>query len=349
MRLPSSSWDISWWSSQLTPFKRLWLTLGFFILIFFAGTFGYVLIEGWPLADSFYMTIITISTVGFQEVKTLSENGRIFTACLIVIGIGTFGYGFANISTFFIEGEFKELIRTRKMEKIIENIASHIIICGYGDEGRHAGEELSRSKVPFIIIEKKLELTEKLREDGLLVIHGDATQDDVLLKAGVAVAKGLIAAVPEDSVNVFVALTARGFNPDLKIGARAADESSIAKLFRAGANKVVSSAEIGGRRMASMLLRPKVVNFLDVIMSDQELALRLEEININKKSPFVGKSIRGLDIRGRTGTLVIAYQGEGQSININPSADTTCQAGDVLIVLGNEKQVADLQHLARSE
>ena len=154
MRLPSSSWAISWWSSQLTPFKRLWLTLGFFILIFFAGTFGYVLIEGWPLADSFYMTIITISTVGFQEVKTLSENGRIFTACLIVIGIGTFGYGFANISTFFIEGEFKELIRTRKVEKIIENIASHIIICGYGAEGRHAGEELSWSKVPFIIIEK---------------------------------------------------------------------------------------------------------------------------------------------------------------------------------------------------
>ena len=310
MRLRSSSWDISWWSSQLTPFRRLWLTFGFFIIIFFSGTFGYVLIEGWPLADSFYMTIITISTVGFQEVKTLSEGGRIFTACLIVIGIGTFGYGFANIAAFFIEGEFKELIRTRKMEKIIQNIANHIIICGYGDEGRHAGEELSRSKVSFIIIEKNLELTEKLLEDGLLVLHGDATQDDVLLKAGVEVTKGLIAAVPEDSVNVFVTLTARGFNPDLKIVARAADESTVAKLFRAGANKVISSAEIGGRRMASMLIRPKVVDFLDVIMNDQELALRLEEVDINKKSPFVGKSIRELEIRGRTGSLVIAYQRE---------------------------------------
>ncbi len=332
----------------MTPFKRLWLTLGFFIMIFFAGTFGYVLIEGWPLADSFYMTIITISTVGFQEVKTLSEGGRIFTACLIIFGIGTFGYGFANFAAFFTEGEFKELIRTRKMEKIIENIAGHIIICGYGDEGRHAGEELSRSKVPFIIIEKDFELTGKLREDGLLVLHGDATQDDVLLKAGVAVAKGLIAAVPEDSVNVFVALTARGFNPDLKIVARAADESTVAKLFRAGANKVISSAEIGGRRMASMLLRPKVVNFLDIMVNDQDLALRLEEVNINKKSRFVGKSIRELDIRGSTGTLVIAYQREGQSIQINPSADTTCKTGDVLIVLGNEKQVADLQQITGS-
>lgn len=332
----------------MTPLKRLLLTLGFFIIIFLAGTFGYILIEGWPLADSFYMTIITISTVGFQEVKILSEGGRIFTACLIIFGIGTFGYGFANIAAFFIEGEFKELIRTRKMEKIIENIANHIIICGYGDEGRHAGEELSLSRVPFIIIEKNLELTEKLREEGLMVLHGDATQDHVLLKAGVAVAKGLIAAAPEDSVNVFVALTARGFNPDLQIIARAAEESTAAKLFRAGANKVISSAEIGGRRMASMLIRPKVVNFLDVIMSDQELALRLEEVNIGEKSSFLGKSIRDLHIRGRTGTMVVAYHREGQAIQINPPADTVFQDGDVLIVLGNEKQVGQLQEIVNT-
>lgn len=332
----------------MTPYKRIWITTGFFILIFFVGSFGYVFIEGWPLTDSFYMTVITISTVGFQEVKTLSETGRIFTACLIVVGIGTVGYGFANIAAFFIEGEFKELIRIRKMEKIVENIADHIIICGYGNEGRHAGEELARFNVPFVVIEKNLELCEKLRENDLLVIHGDATHDNVILKAGLAVAKGLIAAVSEDSDNVFVTLTARGLNPDIKIVARAADETTVAKLFRAGANKVISSAEIGGRRMASMLLRPKVVNFLDVIMSDQELALRLEEININEKSPFVGKSIRDLNIRGRTGTLVIAYQREKEPIQINPSADTICQKGDVLIVLGNEKQVEQLQQIAHS-
>ena len=339
----------SWLSRKLTPFKRILITVGIFFLILLTGTVGYIIIEeNWSLSDSLYMTIITLSTVGFREVKELSDEGRIFTVFLIVVGIGTVGYGFGNLAAFFIEGELKELFRARKLEKIIEKLHDHIIICGYGNEGRHAGEELQRSKVPFLVIERNAELAEKLCEDGLLVLHGDATQDEVLLKAGVEKAKGLIAAVSEDSENVFLTLTARGFNSNLTIVTRAADEASVAKLFRAGANKVISSREIGGRRMASVLLRPKVVNFLDIIMHDQGLALLLEEINVTHDSPFVGKSIRDLQIRARTGAMIIASHREGQPIQINPPAENILQPGDVLIVMGNVDQVENLCKIANA-
>jgi voltage-gated potassium channel len=331
---------------QLTPFKRIFIFIILFFSILLAGTIGYVFLEDRSPIEALYMTIITLSTVGFGEVWPLSDEGRLFTGFLIIIGIGTVGYGFGNIAAFFIEGELRELFRAHKMEKITAKLHDHIILCGYGDEGRHAAEELQRSKVPFLIIEKDTELAEKLRNQGLLVLHGDATQDEVLLKAGVEKAKGLIAAVSEDSENVFLALTARGFNPNLTIVARAADETTVAKLFRAGANKVISSAEIGGRRMASVILRPKVVNFLDIIMHDEELALRLEEIDVSESSPFVGKSIRDLRIRERTGAMVIAFHREGQPIQINPPAESVLQTGDVLFVMGSDVQVENLRHMA---
>lgn len=315
----------------------------------FVGIFGYMLIEGWSFNDALYMTIVTLSTVGFQEAHPLSGSGRAFTTVLIVVGIGTVGYGIGNLAAFIIEGELREVFKSRKMEKGIAKLKNHIIICGYGSEGRHAGEELKRSKVRFLVIEKEVELCGKLRDEGLLVVQGDATEDETLLNAGVRNARGLIAAVPEDSDNVFVALTARGFNPDLTIIARAADEASIGKLLRAGANKVVSSAKIGGRRMASVLLRPKVIDFLDVIISDSEIALRLEEIDLSDKSPFVGKSIRDLHIRSRTGTLVIGLHRTGQPVQINPPAERVFKPGDILVVIGSESQVEQLRRLANGK
>lgn len=333
-------------SGQSLHYKRIWLTGAVFVSVILLGTLGYMLIEGWEPAESLYMTIITLSTVGFQEVRPLSESGRTFTVFLIVIGIGTAGYGLGNIAAFLIEGQLRDLFRMKRMEKTIEKLHDHIIVCGYGVEGRHACDEFKRSRVPFLVIEKDPDVVEKLKDEDCLVIQGDATHDDVILQAGVATAKGLIAAVNEDSENVFITLTARGFNPKLTIVAKASDEKSIAKLFRAGANKVISSAEIGGKRMASAILRPNVVNFLDVIIHDQELSLRLEEIKIADKSAFVGKSIRDLHIRARTGAMVIGYHREGQSIQINPDADTILNAGDVLIVMGTEHQIEGLQQIA---
>jgi len=333
---------------QLTTHKKIWISAGMLFLLLCAGLVGYVLIEGWSFNESLYMTVITLSTVGFQEVRPLSEAGRGFTVALVIVGIGVVGYGVANVTAFFIEGEINQLFRMRKMEKTIEKLVGHYIICGYGDEGRHAGEELARSKQPFVVIEKDAELASQLLEQGVLIIQGDATDDDTLLKAGVATARGLIAAVPEDADNVFVSLTARGFNPNLTIVARANDERTRAKLFRAGANKVILSAEIGGRRMASVLLRPKVTNFLDVFVHDDDLALRLEEIDILENSPFIDKTIRELQIRERTGVMVVAFHRPGQPIEINPDADSSLHPGDVLIVMGNDAQVEQLRHHALS-
>lgn len=339
--------EASWWLKNIKPFRRIWLSMAALLVIILLGSFGYMVIEGWRFAESFYMTLITLSTVGFQEVRPLSDSGRMFTALLIVVGIGTVGYGFGNLAAFLIEGELKELFETRRMEKVIDSLKEHIIICGYGDEGSHAGEELARSKVPFLIIEKDVELAEKLAAQELLVVPGDATEDEVLLKAGVERARGLIATVPEDADNVFITLTARGFNPDLTIVARAAEKSTAAKLVRAGANKVISSSQIGGRRMASVLLRPKLVNFLDVIMHDEQLSLRLEEVDVEEESPFVGKSIRDLGIRERTGAMVIAYHRQNRPIQVNPAAETVLQPGDVLIVMGTDKQVEELARIAQ--
>ncbi len=228
----------------------------------------------------------------------------------------------------------------------MDNICDHIIICGYGSEGSHAAKELFKGSSKVLIIERDSEIVEKLAAEGKLALCGDATQDDILLKAGVATAKGLIAAVSEDSGNVFITLTARGLNPNLTIIAKAANEASVPKFLRAGANKVISSAEIGGIRMASVLLRPNVVNFLDIIMSDHELALRLEEIEITSESTFIGKSLKDIHVRAMTGVSVVAYHREGHPINVNPDADTTLQQGDVLIVLGNEVQIGKLIDVA---
>jgi voltage-gated potassium channel len=341
--------DLAWWLSQLTPYKRLWVTFFSMALIVMIGIIGYGLIEGWQAADAFYMTIITLSTVGFQEVRPLSDMGRIFTACLIVFGIATVGYAFGNVTAFLIEGELKQLFRIRKVTKTIEKLKDHIIICGYGHEGRHAADELKRSKVPFVVIEWDVELTEQLRDKALLVVEGDATRDDVLLSAGVSVAKGLIATLSHDSDNVFVSLTARGFNPNLQIISRAAHDTSVAKLYRAGANKVISSSEIGGRRIASALLRPHVLNFLDVIINDREMELRLEDIDIAAKSVFAGKSIGELQIRRNAGTLVVGYSSQGGAMQVNPHTATVLHAGDIIIVLGNNQQVEQLRDLANAK
>ena len=340
------AFELHWWFDRFRHYKRLWLTVLPFFLIVLVGTIGYGVIEGWPPTDSFYMTLITLSTVGFQEVRPLSDFGRIFTAGLIIFGIAIVGYTFGNFTAFLIEGELKQLFRKRKVTKAIEKLQDHIIICGYGHEGRHAGDELKRSKVPFVVIELDAELAQRLDNEGLLVVQGDATSDDVLLSAGIATARGMIATLSQDSDNVFVSLTARGFNPRLQIISRAADDTSVAKLYRAGANKVISSSEIGGRRMASALLRPQVLNFLDVIMNDPELSLRLEEIDIVAESPFIGKSIGDLHIRRNTGTLVIGYCRNHGTPLINPHAETVLSAGDVMIVLGNEEQVERLRQIA---
>lgn len=329
----------------LAILRRLQLTLLTLLIVVVTGTLGYVILEGWPVLDALYMTIITLTTVGFGEVRHLSEAGRVFTIFVILLGIGTVGYGVGNLAAFLIEGRLLLLFRERRMERDIQSLRDHIILCGYGRDGQHAANELRRSGILFVVIERDPEKTERLREEGMLVLHGDATEDETLQKAGIERAYGLITALPQDADNVYVVLTARGFNPNLTIVARASSESAERKLLRAGANRVISPDEIGGRRLASVLIRPEVVNFLDVMMHGDDLELRLEEVEVGEGSAIAGRSIRDCRIREQTGALVIAYRPKGKPLIVNPPAETILHPGDVLIVMGKEGQIEHLREI----
>lgn len=327
--------------------KRFIVALALLLLVILIGTFGYVIIENWNLFDSFYMTIITIGTVGFQEVAELSKTGRVFTIGLIVFGIGVGGYAVANLTSFIIEGQIKFLIKGRKMEKQILELKKHIIVCGFGKTGLETIDELIKSKQRFVIVEKDNAKVEELKEQRRLVIAGDATEEETLEKAGVAHAAGLIAALSNDADNVYIVLTARGMNPNLRIIARAIDHHSCKKLIRAGADKVVSPYSIAGRRMARLLLTPGIVDFLDVMVQSQELELKIEEVVLQKGSPFVNKHLRDSNIKAETkGAMVIGIRKGGEKIIVNPPGNTRLEENLTLFVLGNSAQIEKLNELA---
>jgi len=311
------------------------------------GTVGYVFIQKWDLFDSLYMTIITIGTVGFHEVRELSHTGRIFTIALIVFGIGIGSYAIANLSAFIIEGHIQNLFRGRKMEKQINRLKDHIIVCGYGSTGVETVEELAKAKKQFIIIENDEVKVNELKEHGHLVISGDATDDEILQRAGVNEASGLIASLSNDADNVYIVLTARGMNPKLRIIARAIDQLSCKKLIRAGADKVVSPYSIAGRRMAMLLLSPGIVDFLEVMVQSEELELKIEEIKLGSGSTLENTLLRESNIKAETdGAMVIGITKKGQKIIVNPPGDTLLEEKDILFVLGNESQIEKLKHLA---
>ncbi|UCE07280.1 MAG: potassium channel protein [bacterium] len=311
------------------------------------GTVGYILIQQWNLLDSLYMTIITIGTVGFHEVKQLSHSGRIFTIALIIFGIGIGSYTIANLSAFIIEGHIQNLFKGRKMEKQINQLNNHIIVCGYGSTGLETIDELARAKKQFVVIENNENKVEELKKHGHLVLNGDATDDEILVRAGVVRAKGLIATLSNDADNVYVVLTARGMNPDLRIVARAIDQLSCKKLIRAGADKVVSPYSIAGHRMARLLLSPGIVDFLEVMIQSEELELKIEEVKLIKGSLLENKQLRESNIKSETdGAMVIGINKKGERIVVNPPGNTLLEDEDILYVLGNDSQIEKLKQLA---
>ena len=311
------------------------------------GTIGYSLIQKWNLFDSLYMTIITIGTVGFHEVRELSHSGRVFTIGLIIFGIGIGSYVLANLSAFIIEGQIQNIFRGRKMEKQISQLRDHIIVCGYGNTGIETVDELIKAKKKFVVIEKDVHKVAELKQHGHLVLQDDATDDDVLEKAGVNQANGLIATLANDADNVYVVLTARGMNPKLRIVARAIDQLSCKKLIRAGADKVVSPYSIAGRRMARLLLSPGIVDFLEVMIQDEELELKIEQVKLQKNSLLENKLLRESNIKAETdGATIIGINKKGKKIVVNPPGHTVLEDEDILFVLGNDSQIDKLQQLA---
>jgi len=316
------------------------------------GTAGYVWIEDWPAWDSFYMTVITISTVGFGEVRELSREGQQFTVLILVCSLLVAGYSVSTLIGFIFGGQILHLMRGRRMERSISRLRDHYVICGCGGVGREVALEFRRAGVPFVIVDQDPEHAELARDHSILFLEGDAEDDEILIMAGIQRAKGLVASLRNDDANVFVVLTARQLNPDLTIVSRAADERTVGKLLKAGADRVFSPDQIVGRRMASVILRPSVVNFLDVVTGGGDMTMRLEEVPVAADSLLVGKQLRQTDVGPKTGAVVVSIQGADGGLRTSPSdtaslSSVVLEEGDRLIALGNEGQLRRLRDLAR--
>jgi voltage-gated potassium channel len=310
------------------------------------GSVGYVLIEGWSWIDAFYMAIITVTTVGFAEVHPLTPVGQLFTAVLVLLGVGSITYAFTALTNYLIAGELGDVLQEFRMKRKIDALKEHYIVCGFGRVGEQVCNQLEREGRLFVVVEKEDAVIARAREQGYLTIHGDAGNDQVLHQAGIHQARGLVAAVASDAGNLFVVLSARALNRDLCIVARASDEDGTDKLLRAGADRVISPYSLGGRLIAQTLLRPGVVDFLDVVMYDDSLKLYLEDLSVGAGSSLDGLTVGQARIREQIGANILGIRRGGEVI-VSPPASTHLQPGDILVALGTRGQLAALESLVR--
>lgn len=315
--------------------------------MFLVGTVGYVLIEGWSWLDAFYMTFITLSTIGFSEVGELSPLGRLFTVAIALVGIG--------VVAFMASRGIQYLVATqryleRRMQRRIDALSDHYVICGYGRLGQRIAEDLRRAGLDVVIIDHSVERTLELQEASFLYVHGDAEHEATLIEAGIDRARGLVLTLPEDASNVFTALTAKGLQPRLFVLARTNHHPNIQKLLRAGVDKVISPYEIGADRMAQVILRPNVDRFMEQVMNVSALDLDMEEVEIEAGAMLDGMTLAASQFRRRFDVIVVAVSSQPASVDadldtpevgasmawqFNPQADSLLSAGDVLIVLGS--------------
>lgn len=307
------------------------------------GSMGFMWIEGFSPLEAFYMTVITVSTVGFGEVRPLSEWGMVFTAFLIVTSIGTFTFAATAVTQFFIEGDYRERLRTKRIQRIMNEMNDHVIVCGYGRVGEKAVQELHDHKREVVIIESNLELVQKLRDSSIRVLAGDATEDENLVHAGIARARALITTLPDDAQNLYVVLAARECRKDLLIISRASNSNAVSKLKVAGAQNVIMPDQVGGAHMASLVAIPDVVEFLDHIRIQGADAVNLEEIHVNQlPDRLQSMTLAEIDARNRIGVNVIGLRtAEGEMV-INPNLDTPLHASMKLFVLGTADQIRRL-------
>lgn len=326
-------------------FSRLKLSLFLLFTIIGTGTLCYTFIEGMTPFEAFYMTMITITTVGFSEIKPLSDLGRFITVLIIVSGFCVLSYTLGQVAQMFIEGELRALLGRRKLEKKIATLKNHYIICGYGRIGSTIAHELIREKTPLVVIEQNPVQIELLEEEQILYLNMDATEEEVLLKAGLERARGLVTTVTSDADNVFISLTAKGLRPDLFVLARASDPKNETKLLRAGASRVVCPYLMGGRRMAEILRKPTVVDFIDQTMMNDELGLKMEEAVISATSPLIGKTLVGSKLRQDFGVIVVAIKKITNEMIFNPLPTERLDAGDVIVVIGKKASLSRMNEV----
>ncbi|SFP92245.1 potassium channel family protein [Hymenobacter arizonensis] len=335
-------------------FTRLILAVTIAVSSLVIGMAGFVYIEGFNLIDAFYMTVITVSTVGFSELHPLSNAGRLFVSFFILYNLVVVAYLVSVLSSFIFDGELRKIFRMIRTDQEIKHFKGHVIVCGFGRNGRRAYQELRANGAQVVVVEVDKELMQRTTEgttgedysgDGLpggliITVCGDATMDLVLHQAGVERASALITALPKDADNVFVALSARALNPRLKIIARASQKTSESKLLSAGADSVVMPDEIGGSHMAKLVVRPEVIRFLDLITNLSSDKLRLEEINYDQlRQEFKSISLREMDVCSTSGATVIGLRQASGALTMSPSVDYVPVPGDVLLLLGNEEQM----------
>lgn len=326
-------------------FSRIYFPITLLFTITLIGMSGYIFIEHYTLIEAFYMTIITIATVGFGEVHPLSDAGRLFTAFLIMSSFGIFAYSISLITRYIVDGEFQHFFKSYRMNNTIEKIENHVIICGYGRNGRQAAHILKQHDQRFVVVEQNHELVASITHRfSHLLVEGDATDDEVLQKAGITRAKALITTLPTDADNLFIVLSARSLNANLTIISRASDDNSDKKLKTAGANNVIMPDKVGGAHMASLVLKPDVVEFIDFITEQGENNINLEEFTFTDlREELRNKTIADIDVRSKSGANIIGFKTDSGQFVVNPSPDTKISPNAKLFVLGTNEQIKKLK------
>ena len=319
--------------------SKLKITLIVLLTIFIIGTFGFHFIEGWSFVDSFYTTIITLATVGYGDFTPRTAEGKMFAVFVIIFGVGTMLYSFGLISETVIEVRLRRLLGRGKLEKTIEKMNNHYIICGGGRIGFLICRELIEGKMPCVVIDNNPEVIQKAQDEGFICFKGDATQDKILIEAGIKRAKGIVCVLPSDAENLYVILTAKELNQQIYIISRSEEEESEHRLLRAGADRVMSPYTLGGVRMAMAILRPAMLDFIEITTRQQSLELRMEEISICKGSPFITQSLEDSGIRKRYGLIIVAVKKDSGKMIFNPMANYIIAEGDRLIAMGEDENV----------
>ncbi len=334
-------WILSQLARAGSARREIIVAMAFLMLLMIVGTLGYMLLEGWSWGQGFYMTFITLTTIGFTEVEPLSSVGRFFTIFIATFGIGAAGFIATRAAQLIITNQH---LRERRIQRMIERMNDHFIVCGYGRTGRRIVQDLEKADRSFVIIESDEEKVEELSQGQLPYVSGDAREEDVLKAAGLDRARGVILTLPDDSANVFVTLTVREINPNVFIVARTDTHRNQSKLKTAGANKVVAPIEIGADRMAQVIIRPHVDRFMEQVLHTGALGLQMDEVRVAEGAPLAGRSLAESNFRQQFDAVVIALiDPRNDEVQFNPGAHARIQAGNVLVVLGDQTMIKRLR------
>jgi voltage-gated potassium channel len=326
--------------TALRPFYKIYFSLFIFSLILLSGTIGYMAIEGFTFMEALYMTVITLSTVGYSETRPLSNSGRAFTIFLIIINIGTFTYFISLLSSYFLDGEFLKAYKLYKMKNLINELSGHIIICGFGRNGQEAARIFHNNGKDFVAVERKSSRKDNLPFDVKFCLEDDATRDETLIEAGIHRASALITTLPDDADNLFVVLTAHELNPKIKIISRASNDSSVKKLKTAGANNVIMPDKIGGTHMATLVISPDVEEFVDLMATQNSVQFSIAEIESSKTI-----SLEELNCWKNTGATLLGIKALPSEYSLNPLANTIVKPGNRLIVMGSQEQLSKVKNI----